>query len=137
MTIERADRDLFDRIAGRYARKDCVVSSSLARKSQLLSAIKPVLDELPVLGTIVEIGCGAGASAKYLAGRYERYIGIDQSEEMIKLARVLNQGNASAEFIAESVKSKNLPQNVADVILSIGALHHMTQLDDAIGVVKT
>ena len=132
MTVEQADRDLFDRIASHYARKDSVVSSSLARKSQLLFAIKPVLDELPTLGTIVEIGCGVGASAKYLAGHYERYIGIDQSKEMIKAARVFGQDNSRVEFIVASAKSKNLPQNIADVILSVGALHHMTQLDEAV-----
>lgn len=131
MTREQADRDLFDHIARRYARKDVVASSSLARKSQLLAAIKPLLDESPNLGTVVDIGCGVGAPARYLAGHYERYIGVDQSEEMIRAAAMFNRGNPKAEFIVESVKSRDLPQNVADVILSDGALHHITELDDA------
>jgi SAM-dependent methyltransferase len=130
VTRERTDRALFDRIASRYARKDSIASSSLARKSQLLSAVKPVLAEWPNLGTVVDIGCGVGASAKYLAGHYERYIGIDQSEEMIKAAVIFNRGNPRAELIAENAKSGDLPQNVADVILSVGALHHMTELED-------
>ncbi|MBU0703267.1 MAG: methyltransferase domain-containing protein [Chloroflexi bacterium] len=132
MTREQADRDLFDRIARRYARKDIVASSSLARKSQLLAAIKPVLDQLSNLGTIVDVGCGVGAPARYLAGHYERYIGIDQSKEMINAAITFNRGNPKAEFIAENVKSRDLPQNVADVILSDGVLHHITELDEAL-----
>ena len=132
MTREQADRVLFDRIASRYARKDLIASSSLARKSQLLSAIKPVLGELPNLGTVVDIGCGVGAPARYLDGHYERYIGIDQSEEMIRAAVVFNRGNPRAEFIAKNVKSRDLPQNIADVILSDGALHHVVELEETI-----
>ena len=130
MTREQADRDLFDRIARRYARKDVVASSSLARKSQLLTAIKPLLDESPNLGTVVDVGCGVGAPARYLTGHYERYIGVDQSEEMIEAAVAFNLNNPKAEFIARNIKSSDL-QDVADVVLSDGALHHITELDEA------
>lgn len=129
---EQADRNLFDRIASRYARKDIVASSSLAREYQLLAAIRPVLDKVPNLGTIVDIGCGVGAPARYLSGYYERYIGIDQSTKMIEAAIAFNRDNPRVEFIAENVKSRDLPQNVADVILSDGVLHHIAELDEAL-----
>lgn len=132
MPRENADRVLFNHIAERYAAKDLVASSSVARKSQLLSALRPLLDEAVSLGTLVEIGCGVGAPAKYLDGHYQRYLGIDQSEQMVKAAGVFNQGNLRAEFMTANVKSRDLPCQVADVILSVGALHHMTQLDDVL-----
>lgn len=130
MGREQADRALFNEVARRYAKKDIAPSSSLARKSQLLSAIAPVLKRTTSLGTVVEIGCGVGAPALYLNGHYENYIGIDQSERMIKAARELNRNTHQTEFIAANVKSENLPPNTADTILSVGALHHMTPLDD-------
>jgi SAM-dependent methyltransferase len=132
MSRERSDRRLFDEIAGRYAKKDLVPSSSLARKSQLFSAVQPLLDELSSLGTVIEIGCGIGAPARYLEGHYDQYVGIDQSEEMVKAAASFNERNPRAEFIASNVKSRDLPRDAADVILSIGALHHMTQLEDVL-----
>ncbi|MGC9336471.1 MAG: class I SAM-dependent methyltransferase [Anaerolineae bacterium] len=132
MSRQRQDRCLFNRIARRYARKDVCPSSSLARQAQLLSALKPLLDERPTLGTVVDIGCGVGAPARYLQGCYEHYTGIDQSEQMIEAAALFNQDNGRAEFIAGNVKSRELPHGVADVILSIGALHHMTELDDVL-----
>jgi len=49
---------------------------------------------------------------------------------MIKAAVLFNQGNPRAEFIARNVKSGDLPRNVADVILSDGALHHITELEE-------
>jgi SAM-dependent methyltransferase len=130
MSREASDRQLFDHIAGDYARKDLAPSSSRARESEILSAIQPLLDERPDLGTVVEIGCGVRAPAAYLNGHYERYVGIDQSEEMIKAAALFNQGNSRAEFIVSNIKSRDLPHNVADVVLSVGALHHMTHLED-------
>lgn len=126
---EDSDRDQFDRIARQYAKKDLFLSSSLARRSKLLLAMKSILETGGSLGTVVEIGCGVGASSKYLEGCYERYIGLDQSEEMIKAAVQQNEDNPRAEFVARNIKSQDLPSDVADVILSVGALHHMTDLD--------
>lgn len=125
---EQADRILFDRIAVDYAKKDIIMSSSLARRNRLLAAMRPVLEERSNLGTVVDIGCGVGAPAQYLAGRYSRYIGVDQSEEMIEKARTFNRNIAEAEFLATNVKDANLV-HMADVILAVGALHHMTDLD--------
>lgn len=129
MTREQRDRVLFDRIASAHARKDFIISLLLISKDQFFSAVKSVLDELPNPGIVVEIGCGFGASATYLAGHYERYIGIDQSEKMIKAAIIFNRDNPRAEFLAENIKSKKLPENIADVIISDGGLHHMTELE--------
>lgn len=139
MEREQRDRDLFNRIAAKYAKKDSTPSSSLPRRNQLMLAFEKVFRLCSLrasvatdsqVGTIVDIGCGVGAPANYLSGHYTRYIGLDHSEEMVKAARQYNQGNAQAEFIAANVKSLTLPDNVADVILSIGALHHMTELDE-------
>lgn len=129
MSRERTDQLLFDRIAREYARKDLFSSSSLARERQLLSALKRVFDERSRLGTVVEVGCGIGAPARYLDGYYDQYLGIDQSEEMIRAAAAFNQANPKARFIASNVKSRDLPRDVADLVLSVGALHHMTELD--------
>jgi SAM-dependent methyltransferase len=128
MTREERDKILFNRIAGKYARKDSRPSSALARRSKLVSILKPVLAMRPNLGTLVDVGCGVGGPAKYLAGNYERYIGIDHSEELIAAAKTFNLGNPRAEFVVASVKSQDLPRNVADVILADGALHHMSEL---------
>lgn len=129
-TREQADQALFDRVADQYSKKDSTASSSLARESQLLTALKPVLEQVPTLGTVVDIGCGVGAPAQYLVDHYERYIGIDQSKSMIEAARRFNRQNPKAQFLIRNVKSSDLPLNEADLVLSIGALHHMTELSN-------
>lgn len=131
MTREKRDLKLFDKIAYKYAKKDATTSSSIARRSQILSALTLILYDKPNLGTIVDIGCGIGAAAKYLDGHYERYIGIDQSEKMVEAAVIFNKDNVRVEFLAKNIKAKDLPENIADTVLCVGALHHMTDLDYA------
>ena len=132
MTREERDQALYDAFAQKQARKDLLPASSTARRSQLLSALGPILAQSPHLGTVVEIGCGVGAPAKYLQGHYERYIGLDHSTEMIGAALSFNKNNAQATFIAANAKLIPLPSHTADLVLSIGALHHMSELDSVV-----
>ncbi len=123
---ESRDRRLFDSIAAEYAKKDRVRSSSIVRKYQLFRALRPVIESRGNLGTIIEIACGIGAPAHYLEGYYNRYIGIDYSKQLIAAARAYNAGNSRVSFVAANVKSITGLDLKADLILAIGALHHMT-----------
>lgn len=129
---EQRDQQLFDQIAASYARKDDTASSIVARQYRVECAVQPILAARPDLGVVVDLGCGVGAPAKYLHGRYQQYIGIDQSAELIAAAEQFTQGLPQVQFKVANAKSTGLPDNSADVILSIGALHHMTELDEVI-----
>lgn len=128
MSQELRDQELFNQIAAAYARKDVIRSSVIAREYRTLCAVQPVLVARPDLGVVVDIGCGVGAPAKYLYGRYQQYIGIDQSYELIKAGQQFTQGLAHVTFLVANAKTTGLLDNTADVVLSIGALHHMTEL---------
>lgn len=130
MNRESRDKILYDAIAEKYMRKDMVPSSALARRSQLLAAMQPVLSKRKSVGTIVDIGCGIGAPGVFLDGRYTHYIGLDQSAEMIEAGNLFNQTQEHVTLIADNVKASSVPDNTADLILVVGALHHMTGLDD-------
>lgn len=137
-SIEAKDRALFDRIAEKYARKDRVTSSSLPRKYQLLFAVEPALQAIGELGNIMEVACGLGASSEYLRGKYSRYIGIDYSARFIAKAREFYAENKKAEFLSLNVKdlAACFPAQYADLILAVGALHHMTELDKVMECLK-
>lgn len=132
---EVGDRELFNKIAADYSRKDFVDSSMIARRYQLLAAFKPILKLRKKIGLIVDVGCGIGTAAKYLKGKYSSYIGIDQSKEEITLAKSFFK-DKKIKFIAQNIKEINLSQK-ADVVLCLGALHHMTQLKKVFQVLKS
>lgn len=129
MHIEEKDRELFDRIVSAYVRKDVAPVSALPRKELLLAAFGPLFQESPRLGRLLEVGCGVGAAARYLQGRYETYLGIDHSPKMIEAARIFNQGNRRAEFLTADIKTVDLTGSSVDTILANGVLHHIPDLD--------
>lgn len=134
--IERKDRELFDRIATDFASKDSAKSSSLARRYQILFAVQPILEKLGPDISIIDIACGVGAPAKYLLGSYRNYTGIDHSEAMIAAAGDFNKGNLKAQFVAGNIKAVDLPGRSADLIMAIGALHHITELDRVMEILR-
>jgi len=122
---ERNDRDLFNNIAAAYAKKDFTPSSLIARRYQFFSAYS-LLQSKAKWGTIVDIGCGVGTPCEYLRGKYKSYLGIDQSEKEIDLAKCFFKKNRRARFVTQSINDiKNVK---GDLIISLGALHHMVDL---------
>lgn len=126
--IQEQDRLLFERIARDYAKKDRVASSAIPRKYQLLFAIRPILEKIGKNKAILEIGCGIGAPAKHLRGQYEKYIGTDYSEEMVKAAKFFNKSNNGASFFVDDIADSQLPDQIADIILAVGVLHHIVNI---------
>jgi SAM-dependent methyltransferase len=126
---EIKDRALFDGIAAQYAKKDLTPSCIAARKAQLLEALSLCFPPNEKIPTVVEIACGIGAPAFYLRGRFNNYIGIDQSSEMIEIARKFSGSDPHIQFRTENIKSTALTHHSADLILAVGALHHMTEWD--------
>lgn len=132
--VSEQDKLLFDTIAEKYAKKDYVPSSALARRYKIQFALLPFLDENHSLGTVLDIGCGVGAPADFLLPNYEKYIGIDYSEKLIEAARTFHKNNEQVKFIVADIQ-KNLDRNTqfqensVDCVLSIGALHHITNLN--------
>jgi SAM-dependent methyltransferase len=122
------DKELFDRIATAYARKDLYGPSRIARKVRLLQTLRKA--DLSPNVDILEIGCGAGFAAEYLHGSYHTYTGLDHSRELIQYAEKRNKHSHvnfyATDFFDFREKSKY------DLIFMIGVLHHMTDISFAI-----
>jgi SAM-dependent methyltransferase len=123
------DRELFDRIAGEWARKDLHPAARLARRQRLEQtlAILPstvLLNTGTALPEILEAGCGAGFTASYLSGRFRSYLGLDHSEELVQLARQL-QDVEGATFEVADLERPLAGERRFDLILMIGVLHHL------------
>lgn len=89
----------YDPVAEDYAREFC---DEMSKKPFDRKMLDWLAEKVNGLGTICDLGCGAGQVAGYLFGRGASVCGIDLSSEMIKQARRLNpaidfrQGNMLA-----------------------------------------
>jgi len=124
---EEADRELFDRIATRYVRKDLIPSSRCARRQRFESTISAV--PIRISWKVLEVGCGAGFGATYLRGRCHEYVGLDHSRELVRVARQRNGGPAT-EFVATSIAEFATGRKF-DLVFMIGVLHHLEDIEGA------
>jgi len=129
------DHELFDRIAHDYAKKDRVQSTAMVRKHRLMTCLDFLPDKKKNLGTIVEIGCGVGAPSWHLEGHYDKYVGIDYSEELIKQAE-LQKTSKRVTFIVADVLNLNINLK-GNLIFADGVLHHIPDLDTLMKSLKS
>lgn len=72
---------------------------------------------------MLEVGCGAGYTARYLEGTYDAYVGLDYSAELIRYARERNAG-PRRDFVCANLKDYRSSGRF-DVVLMVGVLHHI------------
>jgi SAM-dependent methyltransferase len=117
------DRELFERIAQDYARKDLRPAHRLARRHRLLQTLRMVPNRQDL--EVLEVGCGAGYAAAYMKGLYRRFVGIDYSEQLIRYATEVNK-QPGASFRICDVEDLESDRQF-DLIFMIGVLHHLAR----------
>jgi SAM-dependent methyltransferase len=94
---------------------------------------KKVIELLPPLSEVVDLGCGPGYWNKLFGGM--KYTGLDQSSEMLKLAAELSpglgwvQGNARASSVS-------FPTGSIDMVFTASVLQHNRHEPDKSDIVK-
>lgn len=88
---------------------------------------------IPKRGTILDLGCGDGFFANYLAlkSSKRKVIGIEINKDRVKDA---NKGLENTQFIKEDVTKSKL--NYVDVILMFHLLHHLHSKKAQISLIK-
>ncbi len=129
------DRELFDKVAEDYARKDVVRSTAVVRRHKLVKCLEFLLKTRDSVGTILEIGCGVGAPSWHLEGFYDKYVGVDYSEKIIEQAQ-LHKVNENVRFIAADLLNLNIDVR-ADLVFADGVLHHISDLDKLMESLKS
>lgn len=78
--------------------------------------------------TVLDYGCGNGENTLPLVTRGARVIGVDVSNDLLRLARqrlLLHGALEGATFLAGSAHDLPLPDDSVDVVLGIAILHHL------------
>jgi SAM-dependent methyltransferase len=79
----------------------------------------------------LDAGCGSGRHTLVLADRFEEVIGVDLSAPMIRLATARRSRPNIAYRHADLMRFDD-PDGF-DLVLSVNTLHHLTDLDGALG----
>ena len=66
---------------------------------------------------VLDIGCGEGRTARRMASRGARVLGIDPDEEAIQAASVASGELSMCRFVAADVLTVELPLDSLDVVL--------------------
>ena len=84
---------------------------------------------VPKKGTIVDLGCGFGIFANFLATQSDdrKVIGIDLNEKRILLAKKIFGSLSNLDFICSNITDTKIPK--ANSITVVDVLHHIPSLE--------
>jgi len=120
----RNDYRQYDDLADHWWRTD----GDFAALHWIAAARAPLIPQ-PAPGAIaVDIGCGGGLMAPYLRGY--RHVGVDLSEQSLRLAR-----DAGIEAVRGDVTALPLPDAVADVVVAGEIFEHVEDLEGTVAEV--
>jgi 2-polyprenyl-3-methyl-5-hydroxy-6-metoxy-1,4-benzoquinol methylase len=73
---------------------------------------------------VLDVGCGEGSLARYLAAPGREILGIDPSEEAIALARSKTGEGAGVRFLPVTLEGLDAPPGSLDGVVFVASLHH-------------
>ena len=71
---------------------------------------------------VLDLGCGNARSYEFFKNKDIQYIGTDNSENLIKIAK---EKYPKADFRTDNALNINFPNNYFDKVYSIAVLHHI------------
>ena len=77
---------------------------------------------------ILDLGCGNGRLFSMLKDKNVKYVGIDSSDELIKIAKDRYQGE-NLKFLVVEALMLPFPDNSFNKIFSVAVLHHLPSDD--------
>lgn len=89
-------------------------------------------DDLPAGSLGVDVGCGSGRWAQWMAPRLGRLVCADPSRQAAEVARRTLRGHANCVVVQASVDALPVAPGTADVVYSLGVLHHVPDTSAAV-----
>ena len=119
-TLLDLNRSFYDQFAGQFAQS--------RRPDQ--PGWRRLLPFLPETGPLLDVGCGHGRLAHFLAsqGRQVAYVGVDSSPALLEIARA-GAGGMDAVFVEADISTpgwrRRLPEARYAAVVALAVLHHI------------
>jgi ubiquinone/menaquinone biosynthesis C-methylase UbiE len=99
-----------------------------------LIALKALLNKIPKIGTIVEIGAGFGRLTPSYYYRAKKAILTDPSSKLLKIARDEFSDKKNIHILQAGIETlpAKLRSGAADLVIMVRVLHHITDLKGAL-----
>ena len=110
--IIKQNKEVYNKIASHFSNT----------RSYLWDDLKPLRDYVKNGDRVLDLGCGNGRLYQLFSGLSITYVGLDQSEELIKIAR---SHVPEAEFVVHDMTELPFPDDSFDIIYCIAALQHI------------
>jgi len=81
--------------------------------------------------TLMDFGCATGDSSVLFAKEVNKVVGIDYSDEMIRLANEKHKVE-NVSFLATTLDKYNAQMHTFDIIVALNVLHLINDLDESI-----
>jgi ubiquinone/menaquinone biosynthesis C-methylase UbiE len=85
--------------------------------------------------TVVDIGCGPGAGARYAARLGAAVIGVDPAPVMLRVARGLTRSR-NVRYVEGSAEVLPVADGAATVVFAIATVHHWRDVDAGLAEVR-
>jgi tRNA (uracil-5-)-methyltransferase TRM9 len=102
--------------------REIAAQFDVTRKKYIWPELENVLSNLREGDSVLDVGCGNGRLIENLTSKKINYLGVDSSEELIKLAK-LNYSDQKFKVL-DILKLETLNQKF-NLVISVAVLHHL------------
>lgn len=82
---------------------------------------------------VLDIGCGAGFTAEFLAMRGARVVGIDPTESALRVAEMhAKECDLNIQYVVGSAEQLPFPEDTFDVVVCVDVLEHVVSLEKSL-----
>lgn len=106
--------------------RDIAVHFDMSRKKYLWPELSKITSAIPEGSSVLDAGCGNGRLLESLSGKKIDYLGVDNSAELIELAKI---NYPRYKFLVCDILKLDSLQLKSDFVFSIAVLHHLPGFD--------
>lgn len=103
--------------------EDIAVNFDITRKKQFWPELIKLSQEIKDGDKVLDVGCGNGRLLEILSEKEVKYLGVDSSPELIKIAQARFPDNTF--LIGDILELEKLPEKDFDYVFCVAVLHHL------------